>query len=446
MMRMLMLLLAGIFMILPMQTAGAANFSERAAHMGEVRAIRINAESDKVRIVADVGREVDYETSVVENPQRIVVDLHGAWLGPDVTKKIEVDSRFVKQVRVAQFDADTVRVVVESNIGKNNYDVFSLEGGSVPYRVVMDLGNLGKSGSNGATIDFSGETIKAKQEKDRAEAERKKAEAEKKRLEAEQKKAEAEKKKAEEERITAEQNRNSTEGAPSGQQSIDNSKNTTSGTETVRNDTVEKEKPAPVVVEPTFTPGISGKKICIDAGHGGSDVGAIGPTGVTEKSVTFRVAKDVEELLTKEGAEVIMTRRIDTEVSPKKTEASDIEELQARCDVANNAGADIFLSLHMDSFTNSTPSGTTGYYYSSGTKAGQRLAKTVADSIVGMLKTNNRGSKSCNFYVVKHTNMPATLIEMAFISNDKEEKLMNSEAGIKKAATAIVEGIRKFFG
>lgn len=434
-MRVLMLLLAGIFMVLPMQTVGAANFSERASHMGEVTSLRVNAEADKVRIVADVTKEVDYETSVVENPQRIVVDLHGAWLGPEVIKKMELDSRFVKQVRVAQFDADTVRVVVESNVGKSNYDVFSLEGGAVPYRVVMDFGNLGKGGSAGATIDFSGETIKANQAK--AEAERKKAEAEKKRAEEERKKAEAEEKKKKAEADTA--------GAviPSGNQKDEN---INSENKRVKVDTEDVKKPAPAIVEPTFTPGISGKKICIDAGHGGSDVGAIGPTGVTEKSVTFRVAKEVEEMLTKEGAEVIMTRRIDTEVSPKKTEASDIEELQARCDVANNAGADIFLSLHMDSFTNSTPSGTTGYYYSSGTKAGQRLAKTVADSIVDTLKTNNRGSKSCNFYVVKHTNMPATLIEMAFISNDKEEKLMNSEAGIKKAATAIVEGIRKFFG
>lgn len=175
-------------------------------------------------------------------------------------------------------------------------------------------------------------------------------------------------------------------------------------------------------------------------------MGAIGPTGVTEKGVTLRVATELQKRLVKEGATVLMTRSTDTEVSPKKAKASDIEELQARCDVGNDKNADIFISLHMDSFTNSSPSGTTGYYYVNGSKAGQRLAKELSEGIVSALGTGNRGIKSCNFYVVKHTTMPAALIEMAFISNDKEERLMNSDEGVKKAAEGLVNGLISFFG
>ena len=74
------------------------------------------------------------------------------------------------------------------------------------------------------------------------------------------------------------------------------------------------------------------------------------------------------------------------------------------------------------------------------------MAQYVSEGVVAKLGTGNRGTKSCNFYVVKHTDMPATLVEMAFISNEKEEKLMNSEEGISKAAEGILNGLRKFFG
>ena len=60
--------------------------------------------------------------------------------------------------------------------------------------------------------------------------------------------------------------------------------------------------------------------------------------------------------------------------------------------------------------------------------------------------TSSRGTQSCNFYVVKHTDMPATLVEVAFISNPTEEKLMNSEDGVQKAAQGIADGIADFFG
>ena len=392
-MRKIFLMLLALFFVLavPVQSVYAAGFSERAASLAEVKAVRVSTSSEKVRLVVDAGAEVNYETMVLSNPQRIVVDLHGAWLNSSVNKEMVLDSRYVSKVRIAQFNEDTVRVVIESNVGRNSYDVFALEGGSVPYRVVMDFGNLGKS-SSGVTIDFG----KKPEEKPSSNP------------------------------VILNPDKKDNEAKPDAV-------------------TTEKE-PEKVIVEPVFTKGILGKTICIDAGHGGSDVGAIGPTGVTEKSVTLKVAEQLQNLLKTAGAKVIMTRNSDTEVSKKKSAASDIEELQARCDVANDADADIFISIHLDSFSSSTPSGTTGYYYGSGTKAGQRLSQKVAEGVIKSLGTSNRGNKACNFYVVKHTDMPATLCELAFISNNKEEKLISSPAGVKKAAEGIFEGIKSFFG
>lgn len=377
-----MLFIAGFMLVFGSMHAEAATFAERKASMAEVKAVRVSNSSEKTRIVVDATKETTYKVSVLSNPQRIVVDISNAWVGADVKKTTTIDSRFAKSVRVAQFDASTVRIVVESSMGKNNYKVFPLKGGSTAYRVVMDFGAISSSSSS-SNINFN-----PKPKKDEAS------------------------------------------------EVSNNDKNNGNDETTII---------APKN-EPTFTPGIRGKIIAIDAGHGGSDVGAIGPTGVTEKSVTLRIAQELQKQLITEGATVVMTRTTDTEVSPKKANASDIEELQARCDVGNEKNADIFISIHMDSFTTSTPSGTTGYYYASGTQAGQRLAKYVSEGVVANLGTGNRGNKSCNFYVVKHTDMPATLVEVAFISNDKEEKLLNSDAGIEKAAEGIVNGIRKFFG
>ena len=192
---------------------------------------------------------------------------------------------------------------------------------------------------------------------------------------------------------------------------------------------------------------LSGKKIVIDPGHGGNDAGAIGPTGVMEKNVTLKVSLELKKLLEAEGAQVIMTRENDRTVSAKGAAASDIEELGARCEVANRIGADIFISIHADSFTRPEARGTTGYYYSKSTSGhGQKLADAIRRNLVEQLGTPSRGTQPCNFYVVKHTDMPATLIELGFISNKDEEKLLDSAEGVKKAAQGILDGIEDYFG
>ena len=165
-----------------------------------------------------------------------------------------------------------------------------------------------------------------------------------------------------------------------------------------------------------------------------------------EKTVTLRVALALEKLLKEEGAEVIMTRRDDVEVSPKGKAASAVEELKARCDVANKAEVDIFISIHADSFTNPNARGTTGYYYSLGSSNSKRLADLIRKALIEQIRTPSRGTQPCNFYVVRNTDMPATLVELAFISNPDEEKLRNSKEGIMKAAQGILDGIEDYFG
>ncbi len=160
----------------------------------------------------------------------------------------------------------------------------------------------------------------------------------------------------------------------------------------------------------------------------------------------MRISNELRRLLVAQGATVYMTRTTDTEVSPKHAAASDIEELQARCDVANEAHSDIFVCIHMDSFTGPAARGTTGYYYALGSQQSRDLADKIRQGVIDQLGTQSRGTQSCNFYVLKHTDMPATLVEVAFVSNPDEEQLLNSEAGIRKAAQGIADGIADYFG
>lgn len=411
MIRIIFTLLFLIGTVLPSFAEAATPFSEKAAKLAGITAVRMAGSMERLRIVLDANKEVDYSTMVLSNPSRVVVDLHGAWLSPNVARETVIESRFASKVRVAQFNENTVRVVVETTMGKGHYDVFSIEGGTIPYRVVLDFGKVGrtKDDSHGGTItdDRVGSDEPATEKKD-----------------VQQPEPSGEDKKEEK---------------PSGKDNADGKEKP--GEEKKPDDNVEE-----LSGEVEFSPGVKGKKIVIDPGHGGEDSGAIGPSGVTEKSITLQIAKEVEKMLKEAGAKVIMTRTTDTEVSSKHRQATDVDELQARCDVANKAKADIFISIHMDSFTSREASGTTGYYYTKGSAASKRLAAEIQSNLVAQLKTTSRGIKTCNFYVVKHTKMPATLIEVAFVSNPKEEKLLTSRKGVQKAAVGIVKGISDFFG
>lgn len=184
--------------------------------------------------------------------------------------------------------------------------------------------------------------------------------------------------------------------------------------------------------------GLKGKVIVIDPGHGGSDTGAIGSQKLMEKNVTLAIGKELNNMLTNSGATVIMTRTTDKDVSYPG--ASDKEELAARVAIANNADADLFVSIHADAFSG-LAGGTTTYSYDTKNK----LASLVQDNMVAQLKLNNRGVQQNDFYVLKYTKMPAILTEAAFISNSREEKLLMNRNFGKKVAVGIYNGIKQYF-
>ena len=435
-MRKVCLLLLALLVLLGLPfSAEASPFGERVEGLTEITGVRVSSSQDKTRIVVDAKAPVTYRTMVLKDPGRVVVDIKGAWLSPQVKRELSVSSSFVSRARVAQFDPRTVRVVVETTVGKDNYKIFPLTGGPVPGRVVLDFGRVGPD-SAGATIALPDVKAPTKPAAPQTKPTKPtKPQTPQTKPQAPQTKP-AETKPAETKPVETKPEEQQTP------QDAEQAAQETAADTPGEQPATESSTDAGIAA----ITGLAGHSITIDAGHGGNDSGAIGPTGVTEKSVTLRVALALQKLLTSEGATVYMTRTTDTEVSPKGAAASDIEELQARCDVANRHNSDIFISIHMDSFTNGAAKGTTGYYYALGSKKSRDLADKVRAGVIDQIGTPSRGTQSCNFYVVKHTDMPATLVEVAFISNPTEEKLMNSEDGVQKAAQGIADGIADFFG
>lgn len=187
---------------------------------------------------------------------------------------------------------------------------------------------------------------------------------------------------------------------------------------------------------------VKNKIITIDPGHGGSDSGAVGPNGYTEKEGAFAISQKVASILNQSGAKVVMTR--DSDVDVYGPNASARNELQARVDVGNNANSDIFVSIHCNAFVNPAANGTQTFYYGSSYQ-GQRLAQNIQEKMIEANGLRDRGISTCNFYVVKHSYMPAVLIETAFITNYDEEALLSDDEWQTTMAKAIAEGINEYF-
>lgn len=174
------------------------------------------------------------------------------------------------------------------------------------------------------------------------------------------------------------------------------------------------------------------KKIVLDPGHGGSDPGAIGPNGLQEKDVVLSVGLKLKNLLESRGVTVVMTRTTDVYLT-----------LQQRTQISNNSGANYFLSIHANSFSNPASNGTETYSYNS-TGMGAEVAKSIQNELVNAIGLTNRGFKTDNFYVIKYNNIPSALVELAFISNPKEETLLSSDAFQNKCAEAIATAILNY--
>jgi N-acetylmuramoyl-L-alanine amidase len=184
-----------------------------------------------------------------------------------------------------------------------------------------------------------------------------------------------------------------------------------------------------IVVE-FFEPNLRAHVVAIDAGHGGKDTGAIGPTGLLEKDVVLDIAQKVREQLVRAGARVIMTRETDVFV-----------DLSDRPRMARQQGATVFVSIHANASTRPTSNGSETYYLS---PQSQALAQMVQDELARIPDLVNRGIKTANFLVLRESNVPAVLVEVAYVSSLEEEAKLKKPAFRQRLAEAIARGVQRF--
>ena len=198
-----------------------------------------------------------------------------------------------------------------------------------------------------------------------------------------------------------------------------------------------------VIVKAPFADGeIAGKRIAIDPGHGGPDSGAVGPTGLTEKSANLEICRVLKWQLASAGAEVVMTRETDEAVSPG---ASKSGELEARVASSKAANPDLFISVHNNAVGGgnaATACGTETYYW---TAMSHLPALMVQKGLVGALGTRDRFVGWQRFYVLRETDCPRILAECAFVSNPDEEQKLADPVFLARASQGIFEGIRSYF-
>ncbi len=196
---------------------------------------------------------------------------------------------------------------------------------------------------------------------------------------------------------------------------------------------------------------ITNKTIIVDAGHGGIDPGAMtDDESIKEKDVNLKITMKLKELLEASGAMVILTRNDDTSLY-KEEEGKTIrqkynENLKNRKKIIKESSADMFVSIHLNKFEQSKYYGAQTFY-----PYGKDEDKQLATYIQAELKrvvdnTNNREIKPRNdLYLLKENEIPSTLIECGFLSNDKEAKLLNDEEYQNEIAWAIYVGIQRYF-
>ncbi len=367
-----------------------------------VRNIRHWSDSKReyTRVVIDLDKDVKYRQGKLENPDRIYFDL----LGTRVTKALAskpfpVDGGFLKQIRVGQNKPDTVRVVLDFE-SISDYNVFWLPD---PYRLVVDI-----SGKKPEPLQNAPETSPSDP--------------------------------ASETVVDLAPDPRSDGGHSLAQQL-----------------------------------GLEARRVVIDPGHGGHDPGTMSKKGLREKDLVLDISRRVSKLLVSEGFEVLMTRNKDVFIP-----------LEERTAIANSKGADLFVSIHVNASRSSRPRGIETYYLNLATtpdaaevaarenasttrrlsELNELLQKVMNNSKIeesrelashvqtkmatGLFKSTrdfrNRGVKTAPFYVLLGARVPSVLVEVAYLSNRKDEQLLEDAAYRKKIAQSIAQGIRSYHG
>jgi N-acetylmuramoyl-L-alanine amidase len=424
-----------------------------------VENVRYWEASNSVRVVVDLSGEADFKQGEAKSPDRVFIDIAQARMNSALAgKPLPVGSGLLQQIRVGQYDASTVRVVLDvGTIGR--VTSFALHD---PERLIIDvLGADAKAPvtTPSVTADVPKPTPPATAVVANVDAAPAPTPAPKPAAPATKKPSAAEKKRAEAKSETKAETK-----APAA-------------------DT----KPAPVEeandikiipAKPTSNGdrslirslGLKLQRVIIDPGHGGHDTGTIGPSGYAEKDLVLDVSKRLKELVEKElGAEVVLTRDDDKFIP-----------LETRTAIANQSEGDLFISVHANSSRVRAVRGVETFYLNLTTsresldiatrenaasehsihelqelskkillqdkvEESRELARVIQKSLASRRNSGtDRGVKQAPFIVLMGANMPSILAEISFISNPQEEKLLKDSDYRQSIAESLFAGVRSY--
>lgn len=481
--------------------------AKAAAHakngLAQVTGIRHWSTPTYTRVAIDLGDEVTYEAARVPHPDRIYFDLHGTRLAPELQGKLlnVVDDGFLKRVRIAQYTADSTRVVLDVN-DVTEYSAFLLPN---PYRLIIDIhGGTRQSSLAASTAGASVNKADVPVKTDRSAADGQvvgdapsataavaaehhagpltpamKANLDVAALSRQPGRVEATAQPTTHPiAVVADRSGDSSE-IPATAHKV---KHALAGA----NNGPIGDPPADVSVQRTATPTAAGQRslmralglkigrIVIDPGHGGHDSGTLGADGIMEKDVVLDVALRLGKLLHDHlGAEIIYTRSDDTFIP-----------LETRTAIANKAQADLFLSIHANSSKDETARGVETYYlnFTSDPTALDVAARenAVSDQSVSELSTmvkkitlkdkidesrefaqdveqtlyaglekgnaglKNRGVKKAPFVVLIGANMPSILTEISFVTNPDDAAKLRTGDYRERVAESIYKGVARY--
>jgi N-acetylmuramoyl-L-alanine amidase len=423
----------------PVHAGGKSVANNGSSEVPHVRKIRAAANGQAERVIIDLEDTVQFSSGRIANPDRIFFDLHAARLTPEVARdNIHVDGGLLTAVRVAQNHAGVVRVVLDVN-GVKEYSASLTKN---PAQLLIDL----------YANSPAAEAVQTAQGKPKQKS--------------------------------------TDDSVDSSSASAKNGTPTQLAAKTAKPkaDLRTASNAKPDLVQPASAPqptrdgqtltralGLKIGRIVIDAGHGGHDTGTIGPTGLMEKDlcldVALRLGKIIEQKLP--GADVIYTRSDDTFIP-----------LEERTNIANQAKADLFISIHANSSHDPGARGIETYYLNLKGSAEamevaarenataeegvhdlqnlvMRIAQTekideskefatdIQDSLAKRAQktgksVKNRGVRKAPFVVLIGADMPSILTEISFLSNPADEKMLKQPETRQKLAEGLYQGIASY--
>ena len=185
--------------------------------------------------------------------------------------------------------------------------------------------------------------------------------------------------------------------------------------------------------------------ICIDSGHGGNDPGKIGVAGTKEKEVNLAIALKLKKSLEKQNIQVIMTRTDDRNLADANGTNEKTSDMKNRVAKMDSEQPDAVISIHQNSYTDSTAKGAQVFYYSE-SKEGKKLAEVLQKSLIENADPENHRMAKANtsYYILKNTSAPTVIVECGFLSNPEEERLLNTAQYQEKLVDALQKGICEY--